>query len=70
MVCRMKKNPDLSQDCYERVIQALHVTLADIIRGVKEVLYQLLQDVHMYEPHHEKTRFLHMPKQRRRSASR
>ena len=37
MICKLRRNPDLSDDCYERVLQALHVTLADIIRGVKEV---------------------------------
>ena len=39
MMCRMKENPGLSENCYERVLQALHVTLADIIRGVQEVQY-------------------------------
>ena len=37
LICKLKKNPKLSVECYERTLQAIHVTLADTIRENNKV---------------------------------
>lgn len=33
LICKLKRSPEMTSECYERTLQALHVTLADIVRG-------------------------------------
>lgn len=36
LLCELKRNPELTPECFERTLQALYVTLADIVRGIDE----------------------------------
>ena len=37
LICKLKRSPEMTSECYERTLQALHVTLADIVRGKHKV---------------------------------
>ena len=43
LICKLKKNPKLSVECYERTLQAIHVTLADTIRENNKVKHVVLK---------------------------